>query len=428
MRLTRICFLLSVILFHGHLGAITLDECQRLAKENYPLLEQYNVITAVADAEQENVSKNYLPQISAYGQASWQNNVTSFPESVKQLFGSLGVEMAGLSKDQYKIGIEANQIVWDGGNTKVSKQMAQTKAEVNRAKNDVGMYEIVNSVNDIYFNILLYKHQLALNDELQDVLSENLSVVEANFVNGTATENDVATIKAHILEAKRDRIGLEHNLTANKRMLGLYVGRDVGSENFECPSLGELFPVNADNRPEMSMYEAQLKHLDVQRQSVNASVMPQIGLFANGYYGNPGLDMFDAMFYDEWSFNFLVGVKLQWNIGELYRKKSNMKKIYALSRGIKNEQEVFRFKINLLTEQQQAMIDGKRKEIEADGDIVDLRESIRQASEAKLRDGIILVNDLMRDVMDENNARIVKNIHEIELLHSIYKLKYIVNQ
>lgn len=44
---------------------VTLDECQRLAQENYPLIKQYDLIRQTTDYSVSNISKGWLPQISA---------------------------------------------------------------------------------------------------------------------------------------------------------------------------------------------------------------------------------------------------------------------------------------------------------------------------------------------------------------------------
>jgi hypothetical protein len=38
------------------------------------------------------------------------------------------------------------------------------------------------------------------------------------------------------------------------------------------------------------------------------------------------------------------------------------------------------------------------------------------------------VNDLVRYITDENQAKIAKSVHEIELLKSIYDLKFTTNK
>lgn len=47
---------------------LTLDECQQLARENYPLLQKYDLIKQTAAYSIENINKDYLPQLSLSGQ------------------------------------------------------------------------------------------------------------------------------------------------------------------------------------------------------------------------------------------------------------------------------------------------------------------------------------------------------------------------
>jgi hypothetical protein len=82
----------------------------------------------------------------------------------------------------------------------------------------------------------------------------------------------------------------------------------------------------------------------------------------------------------------------------------------------------------LNTTKQQDAVDEMRKIIRDDDEIISLRSSVRQASETKLSNGIINVNDLLRDITTENNAKVAKATHEIELLNRIYQLKNTINE
>jgi hypothetical protein len=124
----------------------------------------------------------------------------------------------------------------------------------------------------------------------------------------------------------------------------------------------------------------------------------------------------------------MVGVKVQWNIGGLYRKKANLQKIDVAQNDISAQQEVFLFNNSIETQQEQSQISNKQRQLSADQEIIDLRTSVRKATEAKLSNGIIIVNDLVRYITDENQAKIAKSVHEIELLKSIYDLKFTTNK
>jgi hypothetical protein len=52
---------------------------------------------------------------------------------------------------------------------------------------------------------------------------------------------------------------------------------------------------------------------------------------------------------------------------------------------------------------------------------------VRKAAESKLAHGIIDVNSLVREINQENAARVQQSMHEIEMLKSIYDYKYTTN-
>lgn len=56
-----------------------------------------------------------------------------------------------------------------------------------------------------------------------------------------------------------------------------------------------------------------------------------------------------------------------------------------------------------------------------------LRSAVRKAAESKLAHGIIDVNDLVREINNENAAKVQQSIHEIEMLKEIYDLKITLN-
>ena len=72
-------------------------------------------------------------------------------------------------------------------------------------------------------------------------------------------------------------------------------------------------------------------------------------------------------------------------------------------------------------------IDKYRDKMKYDDEIIALRTSVKQASEAKMANGTISGNDLMRDVHAVELAKQDKIRNEIELLLAIYNLKFVKN-
>ena len=138
--------------------------------------------------------------------------------------------------------------------------------------------------------------------------------------------------------------------------------------------------------------------------------------------------MFEDMMRRQWSLNGMVGARLSWNIGALYTRKNDKAKLDVQREGFNVQRETFLFNNNLEQIQQNENIERYRKLMADDEEIISLRTSIRKAAESKLAHGIIDVNDLVKEINNENAARVQQSMHEIQMLNEIYDLKYTTNQ
>lgn len=126
--------------------------------------------------------------------------------------------------------------------------------------------------------------------------------------------------------------------------------------------------------------------------------------------------------------NVMVGIRLKWNFGSLYTQKRDLTNLHIASQRIETQKQTFLFNTLVTTTKQQNAIDEMKKILNDDDEIISLRTSVRKASESKLNNGIINVNDLLRDITSENNSKIAKATHEIELINRIYQLKNTINE
>ena len=67
-------------------------------------------------------------------------------------------------------------------------------------------------------------------------------------------------------------------------------------------------------------------------------------------------------------------------------------------------------------------------QITYDDRIIRLRADLAKARADKLELGAATATDLMRDMNDEQAARLEKAYHELQLLQAVYRLKYTRNQ
>ena len=106
-------------------GAQSLEECQQAAERNYPLIRQYGLIAQTTELTVSNIRKGWLPQVSASAQATLQSDVVSWPEQMQSVYQQIGLNMRGLRKDQYRVGIDVQQMVFDGGAISSQKNIAR---------------------------------------------------------------------------------------------------------------------------------------------------------------------------------------------------------------------------------------------------------------------------------------------------------------
>ena len=401
--------------------AQTLEECQRAAEGNYPLIRQYGLIEKTTSLNVANIQKGWLPQVSASAQATLQSDVPAFPDEFQKLYQQMGITMEGLERDQYRMGIDVQQTVYDGGNIKSQKEIARRQGELQSRQNEVTMYNVRRRVNEMYFSLLLIDEQIRLNADLQTVLEGNEKKLAAMLKGGTASESDWQNVKAERLNVVQKMTGLQSQRTALVRMLSTFCAMEVN--RLVKPEIPENTGSTVNLRPELKTIDAQLRLADAKEKALDATLMPRLGVFAQGYYGYPGYNMFEDMTGRKLSWNGIIGARLTWNIGALYSRKNDKAKLQAERETAEANRERFLLDNKMEQIQQNENISRYRQLMIDDEEIISLRSSIRKAAESKLAHGIIDVNDLVREINSENKARVEQCIHEIEMLKEIYNLK-----
>lgn len=405
--------------------AQTLEECQQAAEKNYPIIKQYGLIAQTTELTVKNIQKGWLPQITASAQATYQSDVVSWPENMQRMYQQMGLNMKGLTKDQYKIGVDLQQIIYDGGAIGSQRSIARQEGKVQEAQTEANLYQVRKRVNEMYFSLLLLNEQIRLNDDVKALLLSSEKKLAAMVKGGTAATSDFDNVKAERLSVAQQNESLKSQRQMLQRMLSVFCGIEVS--NPEKPAAVEA-SVSASNRPEIRLFDNQLKLTEVQEKALDTKLRPTLGLYAQGYYGYPGLNMFEDMISRKWSLNGIVGIKLSWNVGALYTHKNDKAKLKAQRELIENAREVFLFNNNMEQIQQTENVSRYRTMMQGDDEIIALRTNVRKAAESKLAHGIIDVNSLLREINNENAAKTQQAIHEIDMLKEMYNLKYTNNE
>lgn len=401
---------------------LTLDACQRQAQANYPQVRQYGLIEKSREYDLSNAGKGYLPQFSLSGKATYQSDITKLPVEIP------GIDVKTAPKDQYQVMLEVQQTIWDGGDIHARKRLTHAASDVEMGKQEVDMYALNDRINQLFFGILLLDEQLKQNQLLLDELARTHQQVSNYITNGIASQSDLDAVSVEQLNTKQRRIELETSRRAYLNMLSAFIGKGVSAETTLSKPVFEEEASSVEsgmnNRPELRWFDAQGEQLRVQESTLNTRLMPRFGLFVQGAYGNPGLNMLR----DEFSTYYIAGVRMSWNFGSLYTLKNDRRRIDNTRQQIETSRDVFLFNTRLQATQQDASVVSMRRQMKDDDEIIRLRENIRRAAEAKVENGTLTVTDMLREITNESMAKQTKALHEIQLLMNIQQLKYTLNK
>ncbi len=391
---------------------LNLEQAYQLAKANYPLIKQKDLINKSAFLSIENINSAYLPQLSVNGSASYQSDVTSIKLPIA------GVNIAPMSKDQYKFWGELNQLIYDGGIVKYQKELQELSSLVDDQKLEVELYKLKDRINQLYLGALLLDAQLVQVNLSNENLQIGLKTVNAQLVNGVVFKSAVLVLEAQLLLTDQRIVELKSNKKAILQILAMFLHQPISETvKLEKPVITELTDLSIV-RPEMKLFAYQDSLWNVQNQMVSAKLNPKLSVFAQGGYGRPGLNMLN----NDFALFGMGGLRLNWSLSNLYTHKREHQMI-ALNQKINEVQkDVFVFNTTTQLSQQLEEIKKLQDLATIDEKIVGVRTSITAASKAQLQNGVINSNDYLREINFEDQTRNNFTLHQIQLMQA--KINY----
>lgn len=409
MLIVIFAMLPKITLFAQQQQSLTIEKAYQLARNNYPLIKQRDLIAKTKEYSVSNAAKSYLPAFSVNGQGTYQSDVTSFPFKIP----IAGFTLPNYSKDQYKIYAQIDQVIYDGGMIKNQQQSANANEIIQQQNLNVELYALYDRVNQLFFGALLMDEQLKQNDLLRQDIQNGIDKTKALLANGTAYKSSVDELSAQLLQAEQSRIELNATKKAYLEMLGLLINTPLDERaRLEKPA-APGFTENI-NRPELLFYDYQKRVYDLQDQLLKIQLRPKFSFFAQGGYGRPGLNMLS----NDFAWYYIGGLRLNWSLGSLYTMK-NQKQLLDINRKTLDiQKETFLFNTHITQKQQNADVEKYFELAKKDDAIIALRESVKKAASAQLENGVLSAHDYITEVNAEDQARQNLILHEMQLLQA----------
>lgn len=411
----KIIFTITGLLLIGNksftqtMSQLTIDSCYLYAKNNYPLIKQQDILSRTTAYSVDNAAKGYLPQLTINGQATYQSDVTKIPISLPN------VSVPVLEKDQYKVYGEINQPLSDIAIIHQQQELIKSTAVVETDKLEVELYKLKERINQLFFGVLLIDAQMQQTELLKKDIQIGIDKTIAAVANGTALKSNLNMLKAELLKAGQRTTELKMNRQGFLEMLGVLINKSLPvNAKLEVPLVKSNVP--AINRPEVQLFDNQKKIMDIQNKLIVARTVPRLGLFFQGGYGRPALNMLR----NEFDFYYIGGLRLNWNLSAFYTTKKDKKILYLNQDLIETQKQTFLFNTRLSLIQQQAELDRLNELIASDDEIITLRSSIKTTAHTQLENGTITAIDYITYINAEDQAKQNLLIHRMQLLMTHY--------
>ncbi|MGB5387719.1 MAG: TolC family protein [Eudoraea sp.] len=392
--------------------SLTLNDCYHLVDINYPLVQQTDLLEKQNAIDIEAIETERLPQLNLTAQATYQSEVIEIP------LPDTGIIPP--NKDQYRATLTVNQLIYGGGliNTSIDAQTASLKTKQKQV--EVNLYQLKKQLNQLYFSILLLQENKALLEAKKEQLIAKLKEVQSGIKNGTVLPSSDKVLEAELLKINQGFIELDLNRASLLQTLGSLIGKEISSATLlQNPEITSDLSMEL-YRPELELFQLKKEQIETSDQLLSRQNLPKVYGFADGGYGNPGLNPLDNSFQ---AF-YVVGLKVNWNVFDWNATKKQRESLSINKDIIDTETNVFNLNTSIELQQQQSEIEKISGFITSDIEIIKLRKEVLNAADSQLRNGVITssayITELTNLYTDENT--LITHKIQLELAKANYNI------
>lgn len=393
---------------------LTLQRCYESAEANYPLAARKDYYDEVRRLKNKNHDANYLPAIDLIGKAQYQSEVTKIDLDFDiPVPGFQAPEIPTPPLDQYSIGLQISQLVWDGGVSNAMKNVEEIKAKLESANADAEIAKVKQNLTEVFFNALIVQENIAILEVALEDLAAKTAQLRSAVENGVALESSLDILKAESLKLEQKIDEARSGKTAAIEVLARLAKIEISPDEELAPpenlAVGEI---DERARPEFEAFEYTYENLSRSQDLVSASYMPKISAFASAAYARPGLNMFETGFNPY----FIVGVQAKWNIFSWGKHKREKQILVVQKEIVQSGEEAFALRIEAASREYVNQIARLEDAIEKDEEIIALREKIVDETASRMTAGIITATEYVSEQNAKTLAEIESAVRKIQLL------------
>ena len=389
---------------------VTIEQCQQWAVSQTSANVQKDLNGQILKTNIQNAGAHLYPKLSVNGRFAYESadvpSVSPFDQNPEW------------ARMQYHIGLDLEQVLFEGGKFFYGRQFATLQNDAEIYKIELSMNEIKAQVINLYLSLLIIDKQIDIIQNVQSTFDDQLKQLRVLYKEGVIPQNDVSQLELEALKMEQNHDELQAKRESIISTLSILTGQDLSKATFVMPELSDFSATAPSNRLEFSIFENQLKQMEFQRKLHFSNSLPKISVFASGGYGRP-----DYQFYfsrPDWY--YMAGVSLRIPVID-WAKSSGVAKVIGIQKQILESQEADFKKSNQIAIQEK-LNEIKRLEhlIQLDKAINEKYAELTKTFSSQLANGTITVTDYIRQHNDELTSRMNQEIHNIQLLKTKYEL------
>jgi outer membrane protein TolC len=405
-------FLYSCLFLYGQ-DTVRLATCYEKAILFYPVARDKKLNEQLSDLKIKNITTSWYPQLSLGAQATYQSDVTHV--SIPPLGPGLAITIPEPRKDQYKMTLDINQTIYDGGYSKSQKALEAASQLTESQQVEIELYQLKDRINGVFFSISLIDANIKLILSAKQSIDEKLNSVESAVRNGTMTNPDKDVLLAESLKFEEKLFELnEDRQTMIKNLSELTGEKYSAGQKFVFPDV--VIPdTTSATRPEMQLYDLQMRKLDASIKVIDSRTLPRMSVFSQLGYGNPGLNMLS----DKFASYGIIGASIKWNFWDWNSGKRDKEALLIQKDIIADKKSVFELNRNIALKSELSSIQKFQKSFEMNTRLVELRKNITHSSASRLSSGSITSSDYVSDLNSQVQAELNLELSRISLIQSV---------
>ncbi|MEA1887937.1 MAG: TolC family protein [Bacteroidota bacterium] len=392
---------------------ITLTLCYENAAKNHPQAGAKQMHQNLWQLKQDNLTASWYPEIEAGANALYNSNVVDMSEAFESIpVPGITENIPLMPHDQYKLTIDINQVIYDGGAIKGKRQLEDAGLELNKEEVEVELYKTRKQVNDYYFAfILLHKQKEQLSIYLQTITEQILSL-ESGIRNGVLLPSDRDVLKAEKIRLEQQIAETEIRINSTATVLSDLTGMEINHDTKASVPEPVISRSTGLSRPELNVLDLKKQHLEAGRALIKSERKPKAFAFASLGYGRPpGNDFFTETFGPY----YIIGAGIKWKILD-WKKNHRQEEIIDINKSIigshrKNLQE----NLSRALEMKNAEIRSLESALENDEELISTLKSVRQTALSQYNNGTITASEYITEWSKEKEAVISREIHAVSL-------------